>query len=86
MSDASFEASAPSEEYVEPTAAPVAAPTRKQGMNIYTVMLVISFICLLIGTIILFSEFNKFGGWDTDAARPQSHLLPSQSADNSFYA
>ncbi len=87
MSEASFEAAAPSEEYIEPTTA-VAAPTRKQGMNIYTVMLVISFVCLVIGTIILFVEFSKFGTWNTSTAQPKTSMAPVQQFDagDRFYA
>ena len=72
MSTPNFEAAAPEEAYIEMPAEPVAPATRKQGMNIYTVMLVISFVCLLIGTIVLFMEFSKFGGWNTDSAKPQT--------------
>ncbi|HMO13555.1 MAG TPA: hypothetical protein PKD64_11990 [Pirellulaceae bacterium] len=70
MAEQYFEASAPSESLVEPSVATAVTPTRKQGLNIYTVMLVISFLSLVIGTIILFTEFNQFGGWDTSSAIP----------------
>ena len=84
MANVNFEAAAPSQEYIEPTLAPAAA-TRKQGMNIYTVMLVISFLCLLIGTIILFMEFSKFGGWETGSARPQSSLTPIEQISQDVF-
>lgn len=33
---------------------------RKQGFNIYTVMLILSFICLLTAMVILFIEAGKY--------------------------
>ncbi len=86
MSEVNFEASAPSEEYVQPAIAASNVPVRKQGLNIYTVMLVISFISLVIGTIILFIEFNRFGGWDTSSARPSSSVTPHTLVQDKTFA
>lgn len=74
MSDQSFEAAAPSEEVFVDNAQ--AAPVySKQGMNVYTVMLLISLLCLIVGAIILFIEAGRFGGWNTDSAKPNSASL-----------
>lgn len=82
MSEQNFEAAAPTEEAYIDVETPVAPEYRKQGMNIYTVMLVISFISLVIGTILLFIEANRFGGWDTKEFRPQTSVTPVSSSDN----
>lgn len=36
---------------------------RKSSLNIYTVMLLMSFIALTIGAILLFMELQRFGDW-----------------------
>ena len=40
------------------TPAPVA---QKQGTNIYTVMLILSFLALTTGAILLYMELSKYG-------------------------
>lgn len=49
-------------EETQPTApvVPAAPRYRKQGFNIYTVMLILSFVCLLAGMIIMFVEAGKY--------------------------
>ena len=74
MSEPTFEASAPVEEPIAPTSFRGAAP-RKQTFNVYTVMLIISFLCLLVGTLLLLRELGNYGGatdfpWKTGEARP----------------
>ena len=74
MSEPTFEASAPVDEPIAPTSFRGAAP-RKQTFNVYTVMLIISFICLLVGTLLLLRELGNYGGvgdfpWKTGDARP----------------
>ena len=49
MSDQVFEAAAPEEEPITSTSIRNAV-TRKQNFNVYTVMLIVSFFCLLLGT------------------------------------
>lgn len=48
----------------EPQAAtPMAPPApryRKQGFSIYTIMLILSFLCLLAGMIMMFVEAGKY--------------------------
>jgi len=77
MSEPNFEASEPIGEPIAPTLR--SAVTRKQNFNIYTVMLIISFFCLLIGTLFLYMELTKYGDltdwpWKTDSGRPRQVL------------
>ncbi len=47
---------------------------RKQGANVYTVMLLMSMLFMLIAVIAMFIEFRSYEGtlpWKTDEARPQ---------------
>ena len=74
MSDA-FEASEPIGEPIAPTSFQTAV-TRKQNFNIYTIMLIISFVCLLIGTLLMWIELTKYGSplefpWKVDDAKPR---------------
>ena len=77
MSEPNFEASAPSE-VIAPTSVEAAQATRKHDFNIYTVMLIIAFVALLIGTLVLFMELNKYGNfpgsfpWKTGDAIPKA--------------
>lgn len=58
------------------TAAPPAsaAPVQKQGLSIYTVLLIIAFLALTIGTVFLYLEMRKWGDgwrlWDTSGSQP----------------
>jgi hypothetical protein len=36
---------------------------RKQSLNIYTTMLLLSFIALTIGAILMFMELQRYGNW-----------------------
>ena len=85
MSEQNFEAAAPTEQSLIESAEVAAPAVRKQGMNIYTVMLVISFVSLVIGTIILFMEYSKFGGWNTNSAKPQTSANPIERIDQDFF-
>ncbi|WP_425617648.1 hypothetical protein NA78x_001329 [Anatilimnocola sp. NA78] len=43
---------------------------QKQGTNIYTVMLILSFLALVTGTVLLSMELNRYGEypwWNTPA-------------------
>ena len=45
----------------------------KQRTNIYTMMLIISFIALVTASVLLYLELNRFGvwpPWDTRSAVP----------------
>ncbi len=64
MSEPTFEASEPIGEPITPSFRTAVA--RKQNFNVYTVMLIISFVCLLIGTILLFLELQRGYGNVTD--------------------
>ena len=51
------------------------APVQKQGLNVYTMMLVVSFIAMTIASVMMYLELQKYGTypwWDTSSARPQS--------------
>jgi hypothetical protein len=51
------------------------APVEKQRTNIYTMMLMLSFIALVTGSIILSMEWQKFetdAPWNTSAANPKA--------------
>ena len=80
MSEPNFEASEPVGEPISPGSFSTAIK-RKQNFNIYTVMLIISFFCLLIGTLLLFFELRAYGDfpsdwpWKTDAGRPREVML-----------
>lgn len=55
-------------------------PTQKQKTDIYTVMLIVSFICLLLACILLLVELNRWGTfpgrpWDTSSATPKRQAL-----------
>jgi hypothetical protein len=48
---------------------------RKQPVNVYTVMMIVSFIMLLLACILMFMELRRYGGagapWNTQEAQPQ---------------
>jgi len=68
-----------------PAAAPV--PVQKQKLNIYTMMLLISFVAVVTSCILMYMELQRYGEqdwWKTHEARPttpvsmiQQHALPS---------
>lgn len=50
-------------------------PLEKQRTNIYTMMLILSFLALVTGSIILSLEWQKFEGdapWNTSAVNPRA--------------
>ncbi|MDP6468461.1 MAG: hypothetical protein QF918_12015 [Pirellulaceae bacterium] len=61
----------------------VEAPTQKQRINVYTMMLVIAFVCLVTACILLYQELTLWGSypwWNTDAGKPNvSYVEPSGS-------
>ena len=75
MSDVNFEAVAPSEDLALEVTQP-AAPVRKRAIDVYTSMLIISFICLAVGTVLLWGEIGKYQNdgkdpWKTNSATPR---------------
>ena len=56
---------------------------RKQPMNVYTVMMIVSFILLLLACILMFMELRRYSGsaapWNTQDAKPQQvhRTIPS---------
>ena len=76
MSEPYFEASEPVGDPIVPTSVG-GGVKRKQQFNVYTVMLIISFFCLLVGTLLLLMEMNNYGDlgewpWKTEEGRPNS--------------
>ena len=57
-----------------------AMANRKQGMSIYTVMLLLSVIFMLIAVIAMYIEFSRYAPdyWKTNSARvaPAMMILP----------
>ena len=50
-------------------------PVQKQRMNIYTMMLIISFICIVTSCVVLYMELKKWGNrpwWNTQDAKPRA--------------
>lgn len=58
----------------------VAAPVQKQRINVYTMMLVIAFICLVTACVLLYQELTLWGSypwWNTDGGKPNvSYAAP----------
>lgn len=53
-------------------------PVQKQRADVYTVMLIISFICIVTATILLYAELERWGTypwWNTNEATPTSAWL-----------
>ena len=51
----------------------VAAPTQKQKINVYTMMLVIAFFCLVTACVLLYQELTLWGNypwWNTEGGKP----------------
>jgi hypothetical protein len=51
------------------------APVQKQRLNVYTVMLIISFICIVTSCIVLYMELSRWGNypwWSTTDANPRA--------------
>jgi len=49
----------------------IAAPVGKQRFSVYTMMLIISFIALVAGSVLLYTELDKYGPfpqWKTTEA------------------
>ena len=58
-------------------------PVQKQKTNVYTVMLIIAFVCLVIACLLLALELSRWGAgskpWNTSEATVQ-HVPPSEAA------
>ena len=62
------------------------APAQKQSTNVYTVMLIISFFCIVVACVLLWLELNRWGSypwWDTREATPntQAHYSAPLEVD-----
>lgn len=42
---------------------PQNAPAPKQSFSVYTMMLIVAFIALVIGSVLLYQELNKYGAF-----------------------
>ena len=75
MSQPSFEPAGGLEAESVVESEPQSQPTSKQSLNIYTMMLVISFIAMLAGTFMLLLELRKWGNfpneqpWNTNSGK-----------------
>jgi hypothetical protein len=59
---------------------------QKQSTNVYTVMLIVSFICIVTACILLYAELRRWGSypwWNVSTATPttQAYYLPLQGPD-----
>ena len=53
--------------------AAAAGPAQKQKLNVYTVMLVIAFLCIVTACILLYQEITRWGKypwWETNEGKP----------------
>ncbi len=53
-------------------------PVQKQKTNVYTVMLIVSFICIVAACLLLYAELKRWGSypwWNTAAATPNAQAL-----------
>ena len=60
-------------------------PAQKQRADIYTVMLIISFVCVVTATILLYAELERWGSapwWNTSEA--QSAIWPHMQPEYQF--
>ena len=49
---------------------------KKQPLNVYTVMLIVAFLCMMIAAILFYMELSKFDDWwNTDAVRIGSNAI-----------
>ena len=71
----------------------VEAPAQKQRADIYTVMLIISFICIVTATILLYLELERWGSapwWNTSEAQAAASWevapAPIRPASSQFLA
>jgi len=63
----------------QPSSAASGLAVQKQRFNIYTMMLIMSFIALLIGCTALYLELRKYGQypwWETGGSSATSQLDP----------
>ena len=59
----------------QPEAPAPEIPTQKQKPNVYTVMLIVSFICIVTACILLYGELTLWGDypwWNTGEGIPPS--------------
>ncbi|MFV1968220.1 MAG: hypothetical protein ACC628_22585 [Pirellulaceae bacterium] len=58
-------------------AGPAEVPAQKQRTNVYTVMLIISFFCIVTACVLLWLELNRWGSypwWKTTEATPNTQV------------
>jgi len=60
-------------------------PMQKQRSNVYTMMLIISFICIATASVLLYNEIQRWGDypwWETNEGTPnvQSYYVPQGDA------
>jgi hypothetical protein len=53
------------------SSSPTTQPTPQRKMNVYTFMLIVSFVAISLGAILLFTELMKYGSypwWSTSGS------------------
>jgi hypothetical protein len=60
-------------------------PVQKQRMNVYTMMLIISFICIVTACVLLYMELKRWGNypwWSTSEAVPRAAwVIPADTSE-----
>jgi len=68
---------------VNPSAGTI-VPAQKQKTNVYTVMLIISFLCIVTACVLLYLELRQWGSypwWNTSGAKPTMQARYSAPGD-----
>ena len=61
------------------------APVQKRKTDVYTVMLIVSFLCIVTACILLYLELTRWGSypwWNTSSATPTTQaslIVPADS-------
>jgi hypothetical protein len=71
--------------------AAAAGPAQKQKLNVYTVMLVVAFLCIVTACILLYQEITRWGKypwWETNEGKPNvqtsSLVVPAAQVGNTI--
>jgi hypothetical protein len=59
------------------------APVQKQKTNVYTVMLIVSFVCIVTACVLLWLELQRWGShpwWNTNEGTPNTQAYYSAPA------
>ena len=59
--------------------------TAKQGINVYTMMLIFSFLALAIGAFLLHLEHQRAGGWERGGSAAPAAAAPEPAPEPTAY-